>query len=229
MAEREGRTRRLRGQTGGSCWDVALRAPDPRLRPYVVGDYCGYTERTPGVTRRREFAAPLVVAVLEFGPPLRVYAGGDPRHCARHPGGFVAGLGSGFAVCEHDGFQQGVQLNLTPVGARLVFGVPLSELAGVTPLRDLLPPRHGGLGERLQDLADWDARFDLLDAALLDCVAAARTDTAVVSWAVRRIQDTAGALAMKSLARELGYSHKHVIALFRDQVGVPPKLLARIV
>jgi len=34
---------------------------------------------------------------------------------------------------------------------------------------------------------------------------------------------------MRSLARELGYSRKHVVDLFRDQVGVPPKLLARIV
>lgn len=29
---------------------------------------------------------------------------------------------------EHDGFQSGVQLNLTPVGARLFFGMPMSEL-----------------------------------------------------------------------------------------------------
>ena len=28
----------------------------------------------------------------------------------------------------------------------------------------------------------------------------------------------------EQLARELGYSHKHVIARFHDQVGVPPKL-----
>jgi AraC-like DNA-binding protein len=34
---------------------------------------------------------------------------------------------------------------------------------------------------------------------------------------------------MRWLARELGYSQKHVIHLFREHVGVPPKLLARIV
>jgi AraC-like DNA-binding protein len=31
------------------------------------------------------------------------------------------------------------------------------------------------------------------------------------------------------LSRELGYSPKHLISLFRDQVGIPPKLLARLV
>jgi AraC-like DNA-binding protein len=32
-----------------------------------------------------------------------------------------------------------------------------------------------------------------------------------------------------SLATELGYSRKHLIALFRDQVGIAPKLFARLV
>jgi len=51
----------------------------------------------------------------------------------------------------------------------------------------------------------------------------------VVSWALRYIETCGGAVDMRTLARELGYSHKHVIHLFRDHVGIPPKLLARIV
>ena len=46
---------------------------------------------------------------------------------------------------------------------------------------------------------------------------------------MRRIEETGGAVEMRALARELGYSRKHVITLFRDHVGLPPKLLARIV
>jgi AraC-like DNA-binding protein len=141
----------------------------------------------------------------------------------------VAALAPEHALCEHDGFQQGVQVNFTPIGARLVFGLPLSELGAVAPLADLLPRRYRDLAERLQDLPDWDRRFDLLDAVLAERLAAARADTAVVSWGVGRIEQAGGVLSVRGLARELGYSHKHVIALFRDQVGVPPKLLARIV
>src|SRR5262249_6504464 len=38
-----------------------------------------------------------------------------------------------------------------------------------------------------------------------------------------------GAVGIADLADDLGYSQKHVIHLFHDQVGVPPKLYARIV
>ncbi len=50
-----------------------------------------------------------------------------------------------------------------------------------------------------------------------------------VAWACQRIEASAGAVDIGRLAGELGYGSKHLIALFRDRVGVPPKLLARLV
>lgn len=224
------RTRILRGHAGGSRWEMATRVPSERLQPYIHGEYVGYTERTDTPSRRREFAVPFVVLILEFGPPICVVPHGDPRLGARHTGGFVGGLDDSFAVCEHDGFQQGVQVNLTAIGARLLFGIPMSELSGrIVSIRDVLPVRHRNLGERLQDVSNWDARFDLLDCALADCLAEACEKTKIVSWAVRRIEQSGGALDVRALASQMGYSRKHVITMFRDQVGIPPKLLARIV
>jgi AraC-like DNA-binding protein len=224
------RARMLRGELDGSRWTMALRRPAEALRPYVVGEYVGYGEWTDGPSRRLEFPVPTVVLVLEFGPPVRVFEGADRRRGSSHRGGFVSGLGDEAALCEHDGFQQGIQVNLTAIGARLLLGIPMSEVSNrVVPALDALPPRHRGLIERLQHLEDWDDRFDLLDGVIADCMAAARVDTRVVSWAVGRIERTGGTIDMRALARELGYSRKHVIALFRDQVGVPPKLLSRIV
>lgn len=209
---------------------MATRRPAPAVRPFVMGDYVGYTEWTDAMSRRRELPGPFVVLALEFGPPIRIYAYGDERRFSRHHGGFVAGLDDRFALCEHDGFQQGVQVNLTPIGARRLFGLPMSELSGrVVALRNVLPARHRDLGARLQELDNWDDRFDLLDAVLGRRLTETRVETGVVSWAVRRIEETGGRVDMRGLARELGYSRKHVIALFRDQVGIPPKLLARIV
>ena len=224
------RTSILRGQLAGSRWEMATRAPGPQLREYVHGDYLGYTERTDTPIRRREFAVPFVVLILEFGPPICVAPRDNPHLRTRHRGGFLGGLDDSFAVCEHDGFQQGLQVNLTPIGARLLFGIPMSELTGrIVPIADILPVRHRNLGERLQDVTRWDARFDLLESTLADCLTEACGKTNIVSWAVRRIERSGGALEMRGLARELGYSQKHVIRMFRDQVGIPPKLLARIV
>ena len=219
----------MAGHGTGGRWELAVRAPAEPLRGCVVGDYVGYSEWSHGPSRRRELPGPFVVVAIEFGPPLRVLPAGDARLGVAHRGGFVGGLDERHAICEHDGFQQGIQVTLAPIGARLLFGVPMSELARrVVPLRDVLPRRHRDLAARLQDLPDWDARFDLLDSVILDAVRCARVETSVVAWAVRRIEETGGSIEMRALARELGYSPKHVIALFRDQVGIPPKLLARI-
>ena len=225
------RTRLVQGRAdGGHSWEMAVRLPSDHLRPYVHGDYCGYVERTARPLRRRELATPFVVFVLEFGPPIRIYDYGSTTSASRHAGGFVAGMDDRFALTEHDGFQSGVQVNLTPIGARLFFGLPMSELAGqVVSSRDLLPRRHRSLAERLEPLPDWDARFDLVEEVLSEGLARAQVDTSVVAWAVQRIEESGGAVDMRALARDLGYSPKHVIRLFHDQVGMPPKRLARIV
>jgi AraC-like DNA-binding protein len=222
------RSRLVEGAAGGSAWKLAMRAPAAPVAGLVHGEYVGYSERTPGGSRRKELPGPFVVVVIEMAPPIRVHApvGG----AGRYQGGFVAGLHDRFAITEHDGFQRGIQVNLTPLGARRLLGLPLSELAGrVVSLRDLLPAEHRPLAERLDELPDWDARFDLLDDLLLARMTEARVDTRTVSWAVARIEESGGLLDVGALCQRLGYTHKHVIDLFRDQVGMPPKRLARIV
>jgi AraC-like DNA-binding protein len=219
---------RTTGQVGGSRWELVRRPLPPALRPYVR-DVCGYSERTPGFCRRAELPAAQVVVIFEFGPPIRII---DPRtsEAWRFSEGFAAGLDDGPTLTEHDGLQGGFQVNLTPIGARLFFGFPMSELAGrCVSLGDVLPPEHRDLGRRLRELEDWDERFDLLERVLRERMEAAGAPHAVVSWAMRRILERGGALDMRGLSRELGYSQKHVINLFREHVGVPPKSVARLV
>jgi AraC-like DNA-binding protein len=161
---------------------------------------------------------------------LRVALGGDARSAARHPGGFVAGLGDRFAITEHEGRQRGVQVDLTPTGARRLFGIPMSELAGrIVALRDLLPAGQRALTERLSAAREWATRLDLVEEFLVGRMREVRLDTRRVDWALAQIESRGGILDVGWLARELGHSHKHLIALFRDQVGIPPKLLARLV
>ncbi|MEY4576688.1 MAG: hypothetical protein RL701_1391, partial [Pseudomonadota bacterium] len=172
-----------------------------------------------------------VVVILEFEPKLRVYVpGGDERSEHRsYAGGFVAGIDDTFTLTEHLGFQSGLQLNLHPLGARRLFGVPLSELRGTAiAFRDLVPVAQRKLSERLAELATWDQRFDLLEAFLLERLRVAPPAQRTVVWALSRLADTARAPQLAELARELGYSQKHVIALFHDQVGVPPKVWQRL-
>jgi AraC-like DNA-binding protein len=213
----------------GVFFERARRTPCAALRRHVRSIE-GYDERTPGPRSHREFPEPWIVVIIEFGPTLRVALGGDERNAARHPGGFVAGLGDRFAITEHEGCQRGVQVDLTPTGARRVFGIPMSELSGrIVALRDVLPTESFALSERLSAARDWAMRLDLVEGFLVRRVLGARLDSACVDWAVAQIEARGGILDVGSLARDLGYSHKHLISLFREQVGIPPKLLARLV
>jgi AraC-like DNA-binding protein len=207
----------------------ASRTPCEPLRRHVR-KIEGYDERSPGPRSRREFPEPWIVVIIEFGPALRVTLGGNARTSARHPGGFVAGLGDEFAITEHEGRQRGIQVDLTPTGARRLFGIPMSELTGqIVALRDLLPAEYRVLTGRLSASRNWETRLDLVEGFLARRMLGARLDSARVDWAVARIESCGGILDVGSLARELGHSHKHLISLFRDQVGIPPKLLARLV
>ena len=219
----------LRGELGGSRWELAVRAPSARLAAYT-GSLMGYDERTPGPLRRRELPGPRVVLIFEIGPPIRVASHDDPQRGERFTGGFAAGLHDGHTMCHHDGHQRGIQVDLTPLGARRLFGMPMSELTSrVVSLRDLLPREHAHLCEQLAERKTWDARLDLVEDVLATRIEACSIDLRIASWALRRIEERGGAVDIRALARELGYSHEHVIRTFRDHVGIPPKLFARIV
>jgi len=224
-----GRTQVVSETDGAVTWEIATRAPAPALRPYIR-DFCGYTERgLPGLVRRTEFSGVQVVVIFDFGPDITVCDNRDRHRPCRFPGGFVAGLDDRYTFVEHEGTQRGLQLNLTPLGARLFFDRPMSELSGrVVQVSDLLPRACRSLTDRLASLRDWDARFDVVERLVTQRVSEARELNPVVIWAYREIERHNGSVEMRSLTRESGYSPTHLIALFRDQVGLPPKLVARL-
>jgi AraC-like DNA-binding protein len=50
-----------------------------------------------------------------------------------------------------------------------------------------------------------------------------------VAWAWERLVASGGAMPIGQLAKEVGWSHKHLIAKFRQQVGLRPKTAARLI
>lgn len=195
------------------------RDPHPTLRG-LVETYWGRTERTAGPVRRLEVPYPAVIVSLSFGPTLR--ANGEQLSS------FVAGLHEHGVTTEHDGLADGVQIALSPLGARALFGVPMSELTSrVVPL-DCVWPAGEQLTERLQGERDWTARFDVLDRALAARFAAARAPGAEVRWAWRSLYDSNGSVRVGELTRELEWSRKRLATVFRDWVGLTPKRAGRV-
>jgi AraC-like DNA-binding protein len=94
---------------------------------------------------------------------------------------------------------------------------------------DLLGASAGRLSDRLQEAPTWSDRFSLVDGFIRDRVARARGAAPQIMWAWRRLQHPDGARRIGAIAEEVGWSSKRLIAGFREQIGLPPKALARII
>jgi AraC-like DNA-binding protein len=206
--------------------DALARAPHPSLRPFA-GTYQGYRDNTPGELERREIPIGRVVFVASFGEPYRMTnaRSGDVT-CASS---FVAGMHDTHVANRQPGPTAGVQVNLTPIGAHLLLARPMDEIANRTvPLDELLGDGGRSLAARLGDAPDWQSRFAILDEALLERLARARPASRGVVWAWQRLEETRGCVPIGSLASSLGWSRKRLVAGFRQQVGLAPKTVARI-
>jgi AraC-like DNA-binding protein len=221
-------TRVIRHESDRGCWELAVREPDASLRGdvLVVEDY---EERVAGPVRQRHLPPVFVPLILNFGPPYRVLDPADPAVSAER-GSFTGGLSESGAVTESPGTARCVQVNLTPLGARRVLGVPMHELLDrVVPLDDLLGREAGRLEERLAEAPDAGARLSIAESFLRARLAATAPPRPDVVYAWGRLSETGGRVRIGALASELGCSRKHLAAQFHDQVGLPPKAVARLV
>jgi AraC-like DNA-binding protein len=192
------------------------RDPLPPLAGKVTS-YYGFEVETPEPVRQREGPGTDVVVILTFEEHWLI--DGERRTS------FVAGLHERQVTTEHPGRSLGVQINLDPLAARALFGVPLDELADRSvPLAEVLAEPY--LVERLAEMPDWEARFALLDSALAPRLGDARP-APETAWAWGRLRATHGRVPIGELASELGWSRKRIVARFRDEIGLPPKAVAR--
>ena len=204
-----------------------MTAATAALRPYVRS-YWDYSETTAGTVHRREMPHGGVVLILGLGEELGVTDPRQPSTPARVTS-FVAGLYDSYVVTSSRGLSSGIQLNLDPVGAYLILGVPMAEVANrIVALPDLFGRSASTLAERLADAPDAAARAAVVDGFLHRRLAAARPAAPQVVHAWRRLVETHGGTGIGALADEVGWSRRHLVGRFREQVGLPPKTVARI-
>ena len=145
----------------------------------------------------------------------------------------LGGLHTTPAVIRHDGSQHGIELNVTPAGARVLFGLPAGALAAtVVPLDTLWGRLADELLDRLDAAPSWAERFSVVEGVLLRALSArveipsgARPET-TEAW--RRLEAMAGRVEIGELAADVGWSRRHLTDRFTSEFGVGPKQLARV-
>lgn len=205
----------------------AAGEPHPSLRGVALR-YQGYEERTVGPVTFRELPCTFVPIIIDLD------AGWSIAH-RQHTvplrlGSFIAGVTDGPVLARHDGSARCLQVDLTALGARQLLGMPMCELANQTvPIDDVLGRFGRDLVQRVGEAPDWPTRFALIDKVLRARLANAAPADPGVAWSLGRIVASGGAAIIGDIATELGWSHRRLIARYRDTVGLPPKLVARIV
>ncbi len=130
--------------------------------------------------------------------------------------------------------QAGVQLAIHPLSSRALFGVPSAELS----VRDfdglaVLGRRGAELRERVTEVPGWREAFALIAGYLVD---ARRRRANPGSPAVRPalahawhlLERSRGLAPVGTVAERVGMSPRHLITLFRREVGRSPKTVARL-
>ncbi|MFB9891137.1 helix-turn-helix domain-containing protein [Planobispora takensis] len=198
--------------------------PSAFLRSCVT-ELTAYTERRQKPWTRRQPPFSGVVVIFGFGEPIGLSGPGARERLAS----FCGGLHDTYVDTTTAGVAEGVQVNLTPLGARRLFGMPMSELANrVVSLEEVLGRWARESVERLAATPSRHDRLALLDALLTRRIQAAPDPDPRVGRAWRRLRASRGALPIAELAGELGWSHRHLVSRFHDQIGMAPKAVARV-
>lgn len=217
----------------GAVSALVPHTPPAPLRP-LVSTAVGYRVPAYPTGVHRGLPSHHLTLVVELLAPLTVT--GLDRPVSAH--GVVGGLHTRPALIDATGPQEGLQYGLTPLGARVLLGLPAGELRdSAVDLAAVLGPSAPRLVDRLAGAADWSERFRLLDSALVARLAARRwgartgpeTLPAEVAEAWRIILVSHGTVPVTAVAAHVGWGRRHLGERFRAATGLTPKEAARVV
>jgi AraC-like DNA-binding protein len=201
-----------------------------------VAWYSGYREADVPPARHRGLPSPWLTLIITLDDPLTISEHPDPHQPASQHRVLIGGLHTAPALVTHDGRQSGIQLGLTPLGARVLLGLPAGALASLDLEGDEVVGRFAAeLQDRVRAAGTWADRFTVLDGLL---AARARSTGPMdardriapeVAHAWRNLLATGGAMSVARLAQETGWSARHLDNRFRAEIGLTPKAAARVI
>lgn len=163
--------------------------------------------------------------VFRLGTPLRLFA-----HPEDHEGELIGRAVLGGARAH--GYLRAldptasVGATLRPGATRALFGVEAADLAHRhTSVAELAPRWSAEVEERLLSCTSLADRLDLFEALLLRRLRDPVLPHPAVRPAMRWLADGE---PVARVVERTGYSHRHFIAAFRREVGLTPKVWARI-
>jgi len=147
---------------------------------------------------------------------------------AARGGALVAGPHSQYSVLETSVETSVIGVHFLPGGAFPFLGLPAAELHNTDVTLELLwGPRASSLREQILAASTPEAKFDVLERGLLERASTLARHGAVV-FALRELARSEAPRTVSEVTDAIGLSHRRFIDRFRNEVGMTPKLFARV-
>jgi methylphosphotriester-DNA--protein-cysteine methyltransferase len=177
-------------------------------------------------TRERIFPNGRIDVLVNLGPPQRIVEG---EGLTRFETTCVSGLQMRPLVVESMRETHVFGMRFRAESAYALLAAPLDGLRGrLVELPDLLGAAARALAERLAAAPSFAERARLACRWVEEQRGRTRPVSPYVAWIASEIEATNGAARIGALRRRAGVSPKKLAADFREQIGVTPKLLARL-
>lgn len=203
--------------------------PQPPLATFV-DKFWWYEGNKPTHVRERRLpdgAMELVVNLREDA--TTIYGGQAHNQLQRLRGCVISGAHSEFSILDTANLVSVVGVHFKPGGAFPFFRLPLGELHNkVISLDDLWRASANDLRDRLLEARRPESGFLILEQALLARLAQLSAWYPTVAFALKEFQSAPHIRTVSQVTGQIHFSSRHFIQVFREAVGLTPKLFCRV-
>ena len=210
-------------------WRLVWARPGRPLRPGVL-HYHGFHLNLPAPRTRLELPGMFASLVIVFAGDLQLVRDSPAGPAdSRQLVAVLSGPRTGSTVGVHGGRLTGVEVTMTPWAAYTLFGVPMSTMTNrAVSLTDVLGSAGTVLLARLAEARDDRERFTALEAVLNLGRSRGPASSEQVRRAFAELSRRAGDVTIAKLAADVGWDARRLQRAFGDQIGLPPKTVARV-
>lgn len=200
--------------------------PSPPLNTYIDDLY--YLDGPASYPRQKVLPVASSNLMINLGDPFDVYGPDKAKPFITCTDSWWVGIWNTYHSVDWPPQVKFYGVHFKPGGAYPFLQLPLSEMnSQVVPLDAIWGQAAGEIRERLQAARTVQAGFDLLERLLMARFCEAPYSLNIVQHAVLEIAQHHGALSIRSLSDQIGFSQNHLSNQFKRFVGIPPKEVAR--
>lgn len=178
-------------------------------------------------SRQRVYPTGMMELVIHLADRHLSWFDGTHRQSVRVP--LLAGPYSRAFMIDPSEYTAVLGVRFKPGALGMFFQLPAHELHNTdVALEDLRPEEAASLHDMLISASSQTGRFQALERYLVNKLPNGRLAHPAVSHAVREFVKRPGVRAIADIQADSGLSHTRFIQVFREHVGLTPKLFCRI-